>query len=82
LPEYEQKQAAFNSVLNSTVCCETHAGGLSYKLYTDKKENQNFPIYKEIYNGAVAKSYITNGLLIYGEIFPHLIIYWEALPHI
>ncbi len=50
--------------------------------YTDKKENQNFPIYKEIQNGSVAKSYITNGLLIYGEIFPHFLIYWETLPHI
>jgi hypothetical protein len=48
---------------------------------TDKKENQNFPIYKEIQNGAVAKSYITNGLLIYREIFPHYLIYWEAFPH-
>jgi hypothetical protein len=36
---------------------------------TDKKENQNFSIYKEIQNGAVAKSCITSGLLIYGEIF-------------
>jgi len=51
-------------------------------IHTDKKENQNFPIYKEIQNGAVAKSYITNGLLIYGEIFPHFLIYWETLPHI
>jgi hypothetical protein len=50
--------------------------------YTDKKENINFPIYKEIQNGAVAMSYITNGLLIYGEIFPHFLIYWEAPPHI
>jgi hypothetical protein len=32
--------------------------------YTDKKENQIFLIYKEIQNGAVAKSYITNGLLM------------------
>jgi hypothetical protein len=31
---------------------------------TDKKENQIFLIYKEIQNG-VAKSYMTNGLLIY-----------------
>jgi hypothetical protein len=52
------------------------------RAHTDKKENQNFPIYKEIQNGAVAKSYITNGLLIYGEIFPHFLIYWETLPHI
>ncbi len=35
-------------------------------LCTDKKENQIFLIYKEIQNGAVAKSYMTNGLLIYG----------------
>ena len=35
--------------------------------YTDKKENQIFLIYKEIQNGAVAKSYMTNGLLMYGE---------------
>jgi hypothetical protein len=49
---------------------------------SDKKENQNFLKYKEIQNGAVAKSYMTNGLLIYGEIFEHFLIYYEALPHI
>jgi hypothetical protein len=43
--------------------------------YTDKKENQMFLIYKEIQNGAVAKSYMTNSLLIYGEIFAHFLIY-------
>ncbi len=42
---------------------------------TDKKENQMFLINKEIQNGAVAKSYMTNGLLIYGEIFSHFLIY-------
>jgi hypothetical protein len=42
---------------------------------TDKKENKIFLIYKEIQNGAVAKSYMTNDLLIYGEIFEHLLIY-------
>ncbi len=35
----------------------------------------------EIQNGAVAESYMTNGLLIYGEIFEHLRIDKEALPH-
>ncbi len=35
-------------------------------LYTDKKE---------ILNGAVAKSYMTNGLLIYREIFAHFLVY-------
>jgi hypothetical protein len=43
--------------------------------YTDKKENQIFLIYREIQSGAVAKSYMTNGLLIYGEIFAHFLIY-------
>jgi hypothetical protein len=50
--------------------------------YTVKKENQIFLIYKEIQNGAVAKSYMTSGLLICGEIFAHFLIYWEALTHI
>jgi hypothetical protein len=41
------------------------------RSHTDKKENQIFLIYKEIQNGAVAKSYISNSLLIYGEMFAH-----------
>jgi hypothetical protein len=32
-------------------------------------------ICKEIQNGAVAKSYMTNGLLMYREIFAHFLIY-------
>ncbi len=32
-------------------------------------------IYKEIQNGAVAKSSMTNDLLIYGEIFAHFLIH-------
>ncbi len=35
-------------------------------VHTDKKEKKIFLEYKEIQNGAVAKSYMTNGLLIYG----------------
>ncbi len=31
-------------------------------VFTDKKENQIFLIYKEIQNGTVAKPYMTNGL--------------------
>jgi hypothetical protein len=50
-------------------------------LYPDKKENQIFLIYQEIQNGATAESNMTNGLLIYGEIFAHFLIYLEALPH-
>ncbi len=45
------------------------------RTYTDKKENKIFLIYKEIQSGAVAKSYVTNGLLIYGEIIVHFLIY-------
>ncbi len=42
---------------------------------TDEKENQIFLIYKEIPNGAVAKSYMTNGLIIYGQISARFLIY-------
>jgi hypothetical protein len=42
-------------------------------VYTNKK-TQIFLIYKEIQNGAVAESYMTNGLLICGEIFAHFLI--------
>jgi hypothetical protein len=34
--------------------------------YTDRKENQILLIYKDIQNGAVAKSYMTNDLPIFG----------------
>jgi hypothetical protein len=38
------------------------------------KKKRKFSSYKEIQNGAVAKSYMTNGLLIYGGILgnPHI----------
>jgi hypothetical protein len=39
--------------------------------YTDKKENKIFLIYKDIQKGAVAKSYMTNGPLIYDQIYAH-----------
>ncbi len=47
---------------------------ISVQNCTDKKENQIFLIYKEIQNGSVAKSYMTNCLLIYLEIFAHFLI--------
>jgi hypothetical protein len=49
-------------------------------ICTDKNENQISLIYKEIQNGAVAKSYMTNGLLIYGEILAHFLIYCIRKP--
>ncbi len=50
--------------------------------YTDKKENQIFLIYKEIQSGAVAKSYMRKGFLIYEEMQKYFPIYEEAVSHI
>jgi hypothetical protein len=47
-----------------------------------KKKNQIFLIYKEIQNGAVAKSYMRNGFLIYEEMRKYLIISEEAVSHV
>jgi hypothetical protein len=44
-------------------------------LYNDKKEYKIFLAYKEIQKGAVAKSYMTNALLIYDKILAHFFIY-------
>ncbi len=54
---------------------KTHTEEDSLLAYTDKKENQIFLIYKEIQNGADAKSFMNNGLLIYSEIFANFLIY-------
>jgi hypothetical protein len=48
---------------------------------TDKKENQIFLICKEIQSGAVAKSYMRNGFLIYEEMRKYFPIYEEAVSH-
>jgi hypothetical protein len=37
------------------------------RLYTDKKENKIFLLYREIQSGAVAKSNMRKGFLIYEE---------------
>jgi hypothetical protein len=50
--------------------------------YTDKKENQIFLIYKEIQSGAVAKSYMRKGFLIYMEMRKYFPIYEVAVSHI
>ncbi len=46
--------------------------------YTDKKENQIFLIYKEIQSGAVAKSYMRKGFLIYEEMRKYFPIYVDC----
>jgi hypothetical protein len=50
--------------------------------YTDKKEYKIFLIYKEVQNGAVAKSYTRKGCLIYEEMAKYLTMYEEAISHI
>jgi hypothetical protein len=50
--------------------------------YTDEKENQTFLIYREIQSGAVAKSYMRKGFLIYQEMPKYFPIYEEAVSHI
>ncbi len=50
--------------------------------YTDKKENQSFLMYKEIQSGAVAKSYMRMGQLIYEEMRKYFPKYEEAISHI
>jgi hypothetical protein len=50
-------------------------------LHTDKKENQFFPIYKEIQSGAVAKSYMRKGFPIYEEMGKYFPIYKEAVSY-
>jgi hypothetical protein len=47
-------------------------------LCTDKKENQFFLIYQEIQSGAVAKSYMRTGFLIYEEVRKYFPIYKVA----
>jgi hypothetical protein len=53
------------------------------KILTDKKENQIFPINKEIHSGAaVAKSYMRKGFIIYEEMRNYFPINEEAVSHI
>jgi hypothetical protein len=51
-------------------------------VYADKKENQIFLTYEEIQSGAVAKSYMRKGFLIYEEMRKYFPIYEEAVSHI
>ncbi len=53
---------------------------VDFVVYADKKENLIFLEYKEIQNGAVEKSYMTNGLLLYGDIFAHFLTYSIRKP--
>jgi hypothetical protein len=50
--------------------------------YTDKKENQIFLIYEKIQSGAVAKSHMRKGFVIYEEMLKYFPIDDEAVSHI
>ncbi len=45
-------------------------------IYTDKKENKIFLIYKEIQMGSGAKSYVRKGYLIYEEMHKYFHHIW------
>jgi hypothetical protein len=51
------------------------------RWHTDKEENQIFLIFKEIQSGAVTKSYMRKGFLIYEEMRKYSTIYEEAVSH-
>jgi hypothetical protein len=48
---------------------------------TDKKENRMLLIFEEIQSGAVAKSYMRKGFLIYEKMRKYFPIYEEAVSH-
>ena len=53
-----------------------HVPGHAAQVYTDKKENQIFLIYREIQSGTVAKSFMRKGFLIYEDMrkyFPYMV---------
>ncbi len=52
------------------------------QVYTDKKENQIFLIYKVVQYGAVATSYMRKGFLIYEEMRKYFTIYEAAVSHV
>jgi hypothetical protein len=54
---------------------------IMYEKCTDKKENKIFLIYKEIQMGAVARSYMRKGFLMYEELRRYFVIYEEAISH-
>ncbi len=58
------------------------SGPVFWACCTDKKENKIFLIYREIESGAVAKSYMRKGFLIYEEMRKYFPIYEEAVSHI
>jgi hypothetical protein len=55
---------------------------LSIQITLIKNKNKIFLIYRKIQSGAVAKSYMRKGSLIYEEMRKYFPIYEEAVSHI
>jgi hypothetical protein len=68
--------------MHNTLHIGTDSTVIQYRVRTDKKENKIFLIYKEIQSGAVAKSFMRKGFLIYEEMRKFFPIYEEAVSHI
>jgi hypothetical protein len=64
------------------ISCSPALYSSTFTGYTDQKENKIFLIYKEIQSGAVAKSYMRKGILVYEEMREYFPIYKEAVSHI
>ncbi len=64
--------------------CSWSCGNLERKndSYTEKKYKKIFLVYREIQSGAVAKSYIRKGFLIYEEMRKYFSIYEETVSHV
>jgi hypothetical protein len=54
---------------------------MNLAVYTDKKEIKIFLIFKEIQSGAVAKSYMRKGILMFEEMRKYFPRYEEAVSH-
>jgi hypothetical protein len=69
------------SIFSSTVpLFDPSCSVLESVLYTDKKENEIFLLYKEIQSGAVAKSYIRKGFLVNEEMRKYFPVYEGRRP--
>jgi hypothetical protein len=61
------------------LCTRAYEGGCRALI---KRENKFFLIFKKIQNGAVAKSYMRKGFLIYEEMRKYFTIYEEAASYV
>ncbi len=78
---FTEKKNVKRTVFLPTVRVMWMSSGMFFHC-TVKKENKTFLLYKEIQKGAVAKSYMRKGFLIYEEKRKYLFLYEEAVSHI